>query len=135
MRAWLLDINVLIALVDTTSGHHDLAHDWFAANVQRFATCPITQGGLLRNYGRAASSLVMPLAWQLLDGLIAHPLHEFWPDDLGYSAVSHVGLRGRAQITDAYLAALARHHGGRVATFDVGFEQQHPDVVTRIRPS
>ncbi len=32
--------------------------------------------------------------------------------------VLDIGLRGYKQITDAYLVALARHNGARLATFD-----------------
>jgi hypothetical protein len=35
---------------------------------------------------------------------------------------------GHRQVTDAYLAALARHHGGRPVTFDKGLVALHPDV-------
>ncbi len=31
-----------------------------------------------------------------------------------------LGVIGHRQVTDAYLVALARHHGGRVATLDKG---------------
>jgi uncharacterized protein len=33
-----------------------------------------------------------------------------------------------AQVTDAYLAQLARTHNGRLATFDQGLAQLHSDV-------
>jgi predicted nucleic acid-binding protein len=38
------------------------------------------------------------------------------------------GVIGHRQVTDAYLAALARQRGGRLATFDAGLAQLHPDV-------
>lgn len=38
------------------------------------------------------------------------------------------GVVGHRQGTDAYLAALARHHGGKVATFDQALAALHPDV-------
>lgn len=37
-------------------------------------------------------------------------------------------VRGHAGVTDAYLAALARHHGGRLATLDRRLADLHPDV-------
>ncbi len=52
MTAFLLDVNVLIALVDPAHVQHEQAHDWFARVGQRaFATCPITENGLLRIVG------------------------------------------------------------------------------------
>lgn len=53
-------------------------------------------------------------------------------DIIDYRAVAHHKLHGGAQVTDAYLAALARHYQGRVATFDRAFAALHPDVVTDI---
>ena len=35
---------------------------------------------------------------------------------------------GHRQVTDAYLAALARHHGGKLASFDKRLVALHPDV-------
>jgi predicted nucleic acid-binding protein len=36
---------------------------------------------------------------------------------------------GHRQVTDAYLVALARHHDGRLATFDRGLAALHDDAV------
>ncbi len=44
----LLDANVLIALVVTEHVHHDAAAEWLPAADTGFATCPITQGSLVR---------------------------------------------------------------------------------------
>jgi len=42
------------------------------------------------------------------------------------------GVIGHRQVTDAYLAALARHHRGQLATFDPG---PGPDVaLTAVLP-
>ena len=58
--------------------------------------------------------------------------HEFWPDDLSYQDVPVRGVIGHRQVTDAYLAQLARKNKGRVATFDKGFAGLHPDVTDLI---
>jgi predicted nucleic acid-binding protein len=42
--------------------------------------------------------------------------------------VSLYGVIGHRQVTDAYLAQLARAHGGRLATFDQGFAKLQLDV-------
>ena len=45
---FLLDVNVLIALLDPNHVHHDLAQAWFeSARSRSWATCPITEIGLL----------------------------------------------------------------------------------------
>ena len=131
MTRWLLDGNVLLALSSVTHPHHEVAQRWFAT-ASRFATCPITQGTLLRNFSHGSRGAALPAAWNALDGFLDHPNHEFWPDDIDYRAVDPTRLIGGGQVTDAYLAALARHNKGRVATFDRGFAAQHPDVVTNI---
>jgi predicted nucleic acid-binding protein len=38
------------------------------------------------------------------------------------------GVIGHRQVTDAYLGALTRCHGGQLATFDRGLSALHPDV-------
>lgn len=58
--------------------------------------------------------------------------HEFWPDDLPFFDVRMTGVIGHRQVTDAYLAALARAHGVRLATFDTGLAALHPDVATLV---
>ena len=58
---WLLDVNVLLALLDPIHTHHALAHDWFADAGASWASCCITQNGALRimshpRYGNAVAS-------------------------------------------------------------------------------
>lgn len=123
----LLDGNVLVALVGDTHIHHAAAQRWFASQRQPFATCPITQGTLIRLL-MSLGDLRAEEATQVLAGLTAHPRHRFWPDSIGYDAVTWVGVMGHRQVTDAYLAALARHHQGRLVTFDGGLASLHSDV-------
>ena len=130
--AVLLDGNVLVALTDQAHIHHEAASAWFAAEPAPFATCPITQGTLLRMQLRLGAAPDVCAAMALLAALTAHPRHRFWADTLGYDAIRLRGLVGHRQITDAYLAALARHHQGRLATFDQGLAALHPDVAVRV---
>ena len=44
----LLDGNVLVALTDSRHVHHARAERWLARLPGTFATCPITQGSLVR---------------------------------------------------------------------------------------
>jgi predicted nucleic acid-binding protein len=49
---FLLDVNVLIALTDPAHVAHDDAHVWFADRGRHaWATCPITENGVLRILG------------------------------------------------------------------------------------
>ena len=128
---WLLDGNVLVALVVESHVHHDRAHGWFVTlKRDRFATCPVTQGTLLRVHMRTAADRSAEAAWQALRGLAGHPHHDWWDDALDFFDVPHRHLQGSAQVTDAWLAELARRRGGRLATLDSACATLHGDVAT-----
>ncbi len=127
----LLDGNVLVALVTSTHLHHPAAQAWFASGDGPFATCPITQGTLLRLLMRLGE-MSAEAALAVLAGITSHARHRFWADDLCYTQVSWRGVLGHRQVTDAYLAALARHHGGRLITFDTGLAALHADVAVEL---
>ena len=125
MSRFLLDINVLIALIDPGHVQHDRAHVWFAAKGQKaWATCPLTENGVLRVVGhpRYPNSPGSPAAVaELLFTFRKLPGHVFWSDDLSLFDREHVNaarLLGSAHVTDTYLLALARMHHGQLATFD-----------------
>lgn len=50
---------------------------------------------------------------------------EFWSDDRSHAEVDLAHVIG--QLTDTYLAGLARAHGGRLATRDAGLSVALPD--------
>jgi uncharacterized protein len=121
----LIDINVLIALIDPAHIQHDRAHEWFAASGKKaWATCPLTENGVLRIVGHARypNSPGTPAAVaELLTALCRLPGHDFWPDDitlLDPGRVDGSRILDSAQVTDSYLLALAGAHGGQLATFD-----------------
>jgi toxin-antitoxin system PIN domain toxin len=125
MTTYLLDVNVLIALIDPTHVQHDTAHAWFAATGQHaWATCPLTENGVLRIVGhsRYPNSPGNPAALaHLMAGLRALQGHVFWPDDISLhdtQIVDQTHLNSSGQLTDTYLLALACAHGGQLATFD-----------------
>ena len=125
MTTFLLDVNVLIALVDSAHVQHEVAQDWFGRVGQAsWATCPMTENGLLRIVGhpRYPNSPGTPAAVApILLGLRALPGHAFWPDSLSLMDGDRVDsgrLLAHGQVTDSYLLALAIAHQGRLATFD-----------------
>ena len=124
MTATLADANVLIALVVEDHIHHRRARGWFGGHTDGLATCPITQGALLRFLVREGIGTVGALS--ALRQIQSLPQHEFWPDEIGFDAETLAGVIGHRQVTDAYLAALARHFDGRVATLDRGLASLHP---------
>ena len=72
-------------------------------------------------------------ATAVLAGLHASPRCEPWPDDLAFTDVDLRHVTGHRQVTDAYLAALAEHHGGRLLTFDRALAAARPHVVQLVR--
>jgi uncharacterized protein len=122
----LLDSNVLIALLVDDHVHHDAAESWFASLSGNFATCPVTQGSLMRLLIREGQSAVAARA--VVSDTAAHPRHEFWSDDVSYADVPTRAIVSHRQVTDAYLAQLARARGSRLATFDQALAKLHHDV-------
>ena len=125
MSTYLLDVNVLIALIDPAHVQHDAAHSWFAqTGSTSWATCPLTENGLLRIVGhpRYPNATGVPATVAVvLRALRALPGHHFWPDDISLMNPALVladRLLNHTQLTDSYLLALARHHGGKLASFD-----------------
>ena len=130
---WLLDANVLIALCTPDHVDHTRSSNWYHSEKNRsFATCPITQGALIRFQLRFGREIKASQAWQLMAAVCAFPSHEFWPDALNFTDVSSKGILGHRQVTDAYLVALAAKHKGRVATMDEGLSALHPAQSTLI---
>ncbi len=123
----LLDANLLIALVVPDHVHHDRAIAWWSAHQHAFATCPSTQGSLVRFLLREGHP--GGVARRTLETLANHSRHVFWADSVRYEEVALERITGHRQVTDSYLAALARAHDGHVATLDRGFAGLHPEVV------
>jgi toxin-antitoxin system PIN domain toxin len=126
----LLDANVLIALVVAEHVHHDAAAEWLSASDAGFATCPITQGSLVRfllRTGQPAGA-----ARDVVSAVESAKGHEFWPDSVSFADVKIGGVVGHRQVTDAYLAQLARSRNGQLATLDSGLAHLHSDVAVLI---
>lgn len=118
-RVYLLDANVLIALATPEHSLNARAAAWFRKGY-RFATCPITQGALVRFHLRVGVDATVESAKLLLEGISAMPRHEFRADDVSYLELPAKGILGHRQVTDAYLAVLAQKHDGVLVTMDEG---------------
>jgi hypothetical protein len=122
----LLDVNVLIALLDSDHASHDSAIDWFAKHAREgWASCPITQNGCIRIMSNPAYPNPLPVqaVIQHLAGACRQDIHEFWPDEvslLDSEVVDTTRIHGPRQLTDMYLLALAVQHEGRLVTFGTG---------------
>ncbi len=122
---FLLDVNVLIALIDPAHVQHDPAHQWFSrVGRKSFATCPLTENGLVRIVGhpKYPNSPGPPSA--VVESLVAIrrlPGHKFWPDKISVADEAYFAaalLSSHSRVTDSYLLALAHTNGGRLATMD-----------------
>lgn len=127
MSAYLADGNLLVALTVVDHVRHEVALEWFEQAEPDLATCPITEGTLVRFIIREGQRAVDAMA--VLDGTRSQSWHTFWPDAIRYEATHLLGVIGHRQVTDAYLVALARHHGGRVATLDKALAALHGEHV------
>lgn len=120
---YLLDVNVLIALIDTAHIHHEIAHEWFAKRGE-WATCAITENGLLRIVGnpRYPNSPGTPaIAATYLADLKQLSGCQFWSEAVSLLDSKHFEthrLLTPRQITDSYLLGLAVRYEGQLATFD-----------------
>jgi len=125
---WLLDGNALVALAIDTHEFHERVRRWFDSLSESFATCVITEGTLLRLHMRLAQDGSAAGAWSVLEAIHRMPDHLFWNDGFSYCEVKFTGLAGLKQVTDAWLAELARRHKARLATLDTALVALHPDV-------
>ena len=120
---YLLDVNVLIALCDPNHVHHERGRNWFLSPAcGAWATCPITENGLVRILGQSSYPDFdggPDDARQVLDALTCATGHQFWPDAVSLRDLqAFPGLPGSRHLTDLYLLGLAVHNLGRFATFD-----------------
>jgi toxin-antitoxin system PIN domain toxin len=123
---YLLDANILIPLTDARNRDHAAVVAWLGAS-KPFATCPITEGALVRYLVRANHKGAA--AARVIADLRSSPRASFWAADLSYADVRLDDVYGHRQVTDSYLVALVRHHpGARLATFDQALAARAADV-------
>ena len=125
---WLLDGNVLVALAIDTHEFHERVQRWFDSQSEPFATCAITEGTLLRIHMKLAEDRSAAAAWSVLEAIHAMPDHLFWDDGFSYREVAFAAVTGSKQVTDAWLAELARRHNAQLATLDIALAALHSGV-------
>jgi toxin-antitoxin system PIN domain toxin len=124
----LLDVNVIIALLDPDHAFHERAHLWWAANRRRgWASCPLTENGVVRIMSHPGYSQIMRFTpgdlIRRLRQFAAQSDHEFWPDGISLrdeNIFEADRIHSSRQLTDLYLLAMAVVHQGRLVTFDQG---------------
>ncbi len=129
MKGYLLDTNLLIALLWPSHERHDAALKWFTRRRSKgWATCPFTEAGFVRIVSNPAFSRDAVQPHEAMHVLSANTIakdHAFWADDVSLAdgvAFAGVRLMGHQQVTDAYLLGLALRRGGVLATLDQRLE-------------
>lgn len=125
--AFLLDVNVLLALFDPRHLSHAVVRAWYAANSNKVSTCPLSELGFVRvcSHPRYPNPVDSPdHALALLRALHAESKHEFWPDEVSLAdeAFRLNPFRSHRDTTDRYLLRLAVHRNGQLLTLDMGIK-------------
>jgi uncharacterized protein len=121
----LLDVNVLLAYQYPAHIHHGRTRVWISqmrasprGESVVFATCPITELGFVRvGSGPAALAANVHAARADLRSLKSSEKTRFIPDDIPERDLP-AWVRKPAHTIDGYLLALAKTHGGQLATLD-----------------
>jgi uncharacterized protein len=135
MRA-LLDVNVLIALLDSNHLHYDIAQQWVKGHTAGFATGPLTSYAL----GARGEMYSYPSLFGLLKDSLEAIDHLFLVDSvslLNSEIFNHNNIHSHKQLTDIYLLALAAKHNCTLLTFDqhialntvLGADKKHLSVL------
>lgn len=123
----LLDVNALIALVDSDHVHHARMRKWFLGRAgERWATCPLTENGMVRVLSQPAYRSGQRTPAEAIDVLNAlkaafESTHEFWADGISIcdrTLFEQALIAGARQVTDVYLLGLAAERGGVLVSFD-----------------
>lgn len=128
----LLDINVIIALLDSDHDFHHRAHAWWAAHRDHgWASCPLTENGVVRIMSHPAYNPRRPLTpaavIKILRAFAHGTEHRFWRDGvslLDEGIIDFSQILGPRQVTDIYLLALATSQEGRLVTFAESINSQ-----------
>ena len=122
---FLLDVNVLIAVVYPNDTSHHRVRSWFEETGRHhWATCPLTEAGFVRilcNPRFAGGEFDTNEGLAMLSALTQLSNHQFWPLDLPFAEVAKRfpgRLHGHQQVTDAYLLSLAMNRKGKLVTLD-----------------
>ena len=141
---YLLDVNVLIALMDESHPAHRLCTNWYAQQSGRtgkdgatqgrtdshsegVAVCPLVENGAARIMSNPAYAQEQPtlkpaaLLRQIALFKDTAPNLEFWPDAVSLADTllfDHSKIHGPRQLTDIYLLGLATSQRQGLVTLD-----------------
>lgn len=120
-RRYLLDVNVLVALLDEFHVHHEVAVKWFYTPGRQWALCPFTEAGFLRIVTNPRAGMSMETAEALLENMKREPGYHYQLIPADWRTLTQPIARqilGHNQVTDAWLLGTALQAGLTLATFD-----------------
>ena len=119
---YLLDVNVFVALVSEDHIHHQIVTTWFNTPGLRWAICPFTEAGFLRNAtAPRPGQITMSEATAVLARMAQQPGYHYVPIAADWPTLCSpffTRLYGTKQVTDAYLLGLALREGLVLVTMD-----------------
>lgn len=130
----LLDANVLYALVWPNHQKSATVQHYLKTQGCEWATCPTTESALFRlSTNPIVNETGMATAGQvrnILSELCRRPGHRFIAESVSlkdlWDEAATSRFQGYRQVTDFYLTALARYHGGKLLTYDRGLTRSTP---------
>ena len=122
---YLLDVNILIAVLWITHTHHAKADAWIKG--KRLALCPISEMGFLRisSHPRGLGAR-MADAEALLEKFYGELHPEFIAADISCRALR---ARNSDAVSDIYLARLADRHKMKLATLDTSISHHAVEII------
>lgn len=127
MSAYLLDVNVLIALMDPAHEFHPAVTAWFRKHRDEgWATCPSTESGFIRILSNPKYPNITLSPAQAADLLVRlveanSATHQWWPEEVtlrDQGVFDLAALTGYKQITGTWLLGVAASRKGKLATCD-----------------
>jgi toxin-antitoxin system PIN domain toxin len=120
----LLDVNVLLALVDTDHQHHGLVQQWIGKACLDWGVCAFTEAGFLRiAINPKVGFHRIEQANAVLADLATRPGYRYWPMESSWTTLTapfSTRIFGHQQINDALLLGLAAKEKGVLVTLDKG---------------
>lgn len=122
---FLLDVSVLVPLMWPSHEHYKRVQSWVVTQQPslQVASCPLSELGFMR-ISMQVMKCDFSTALNLLKAFRQFPKYHFWHDD--FSPIGLSDIQGYKQLSDFYLAELARRNKGKLATLDGGIK--HPSV-------
>lgn len=124
MKRALLDVNVLLALLDSDHVDHVFAREWLHSEITAgWASCSVTQNGFVRivSQARYPSPVAPAQAIARLAAASTSAHHQFLASSVSIlesGTVNPTKILSSRHVTDVFLLALATAHNSRLVTFD-----------------